>query len=341
MPGKDGHYIPPEFYGLSEEEAQGLYDDGIEYQRWQQFTPDFVGVKSQDVDVEDLNSHMAESTRLYEEGRLSQSEAVVSFRNDLPVTIFFVGDVHYGSIYTAHDVFMEHIRGIVDAPNCYVIFMSNLIDNAMPARFPDGMLSNGLPPDKQVYAIRRIVEDLDRHGKVPVTSNCHEGWTHRATGQDVNALLFGFEGRKFPVLENGGRLRLQFPSRQYISALYHKVGPFESNFNETHALRQMNRLRQNMEADIVVGAHKHFSAANVVYEGFGERSKQVAYIRSGTYKGITETHDMFAVNRYGATGEIGGQSVTILPEIDILDAHLQYEIGILAQQVCLQHALGR
>src|SRR3972149_4295757 len=110
------------------------------------------------------------------------------------------------------------------------------------------MLNNSIPPDQQVIRMRAIMQDLNSKGKVlAVVSNpCHEGWTWKHTGQDINAMIFGFEGRRFPVLDNGSILKVAIGKGDnyvtYNIALYHQVGPFESNFNETHALRQMNRL---------------------------------------------------------------------------------------------------
>lgn len=348
--GADGHHIPPGAYGISEEEAQGLYE-GVRGKRrdWEHFTPEFVGTKVQEFSLEDSLEHMRRSTEMYEKSRLSQIEAAIYFRNNYPISIFFLGDVHYGSIYTDHDRFMWHLKQIVDTPNCYVAFMSNMIDNAIPGKFPDGMLANGLPPDKQVMALRRIAMDLNARGKLlgAVTSPCHEGWTFKNTGQDVNALMFGFDGRQFPVLENGGRLYLKFPLTERVDdrigtmqdgyqnvtvALYHQCGPFESSFNEEHALRQMNRLRQRMEADVVVGAHRHTASAKVVYEGAGERVKPVAYVRSGTYKGITKNHDQFAIGRLGTTGQPSGQSVTLCPSIGLMSANLDFDSGMMMHQ---------
>jgi hypothetical protein len=356
---KDGRYVPPEFYGLSDEEAMGLYNEGVDYGHWEHFTPEFVGTKAQQVDLAEIQAHVGQAAEIYEGGRIDQPEAMVQFQNHLPVTIFYLGDVHYGSIYTDHELFLSHIRRIAECPNAFVVFMSNLIDNAIPSQFPANMLANGIPPDKQVAIMRRIVEDLDARGKVlgAVTSRCHEGWTYKHTGQDINALIFGYPGRRFPILENGGRLYLDFPigeiedprfgipvegRRRLLCALYHGVGPFESYFSKGHALRQMNRLRLGMEGDILVGAHKHVSAAEVTYEGCGfGHSKQVAYIRSGTYKGIGRIHDKFTIENFGTTGEQGGQSVTILPQIGALDAHLDFNMGILAQEQSLRYALGR
>jgi len=117
-----------------------------------------------------------------------------------------------------------------------------------------------------------------------------------------------------------------------MMALYHMCGPFESNFNETHALRQMNRLNLGMEADIVVGAHKHNATAQMVYEKAGKHRKPVTYIRSGTCKGIGKIHDQWAVGRYGVGGEPTGQSVILWPRKKRMEAHLEFETAMLAHQ---------
>lgn len=331
-------WIPNEAFGISDEQAQE-WAEAQSHGHWEHFTPEFVGVHAQTFDFKPAFEHMDQARQIYQEGRLSQPEGRVVFQTEHPITIFFLGDVHLGSIYCDHQTFFDQLRQISETPNAYIVWMSNLIDNAIPSQFPANMLVNALPPDKQVVAIRRIAEEMNQRGKVlgAVTSRCHEGWTYKHTGQDINALIFGFPDRHFPVLENGGRLYLQFPGRTLCAGLYHGVGPFESNFNETHALRQMNRLRMNGEGDILVGAHKHFAAAEVMYEGTGIHRKQVAYIRSGCFKGIGDLYDRYSVDNYASTGEPGGQSVTILPNSGMLDAHLDFEVGILAQQAYLAH----
>jgi hypothetical protein len=350
----DGRYIPNEYFGISDEQASGLYD--VEHEEWgkrtwDHFTPEFVGTKAQEVDLEDLQGHMSSAIELYEQARLSQPEGAVYFRTADPVTVFFIGDVHYGSIYTDHDLFLGHIRQIVETPNCFAVFMSNMIDNAQPSRFPDSMLANGLTPDKQVVAIRRISEELNDRGKLLgcVTSACHEGWTSKATGQDVNALMFAFPDRHFPVLENGGRLYLNFPLQdrpctlgkqcdewqRLTAALYHTVGPFESSFSKTHGPKQMNRLRLQQQADIVVAAHKHTADAEVDIEGFGKYQRPVAYIRSGTYKGIKSPHDKWAIDRLAVSGQTGGQSVTISPRAGVIDSSATFECGIIKHRGAL------
>lgn len=335
------HWIPDEARGITQEQAQERVATGKA--KWVHFTPAFVGTQVQTANLDEMLAHMARATRIYQKGRIGQAEGRVVVATTMPIAIFYVGDVHWGSIYTDHARFEREMAVIEKTPGAYVAFMSNLIDNAIPSQYPANMLANGLPPDKQVVAMRKIVERLAAKGKVlgAVTSPCHEGWTYKHTGQDINALIFGFEGRKFPVLDNGGRLNLKVGRVRYVNALYHMVGPFESNFNETHALRQMNRLNLGMEADIVCGAHKHFAAVQMVYEGVGERRKPVAYIRTGTYKGINKAHDQFAVQRYGVTGEPSAQCVVLHPDKKRMEVFLEFESGIEALEAMTLYEMAR
>ena len=332
------HYIPPEARGLTEEEDQvkNLIKVRGDKASWKHFTPEFVGTKSQEYKIPELTNQINEAAKRFLEGRISQPEGQVKIKTDLPIAIAFLGDLHLGSIYTNTNEVFRKVEEIKETPNMYTIFMGNLIDNAIPSQFPNNMLVNAIPPDKQVMMMRNIAEDLNRHGKVlgAITSPCHEGWTFKHAGQDVNALIFGFKSRKFPVLQNGGLLHLGIGSQEYLGALFHQVGPFESNFNETHALRQLNRLNLDMKADFVAGAHRHFSAAEVVYEGNGNTRHPVAYIRSGTEKGTGEIHDQFTVDRYGKTGEPTGQTLHLWPDKKRLMANCDFDTGVLAHE-CL------
>jgi hypothetical protein len=336
---RPGTYIPPEGRGLTEEEDQErerIKNLGSEAQRskWKHFTPEFVGTKVQEVKISELTKQLNEAQRIYQEGRISQPEGWVRIKTDLPIALTFIGDTHLGSNYTDTDEVMRKFQKVKDEPNMYCVLMSNLIDNAIPAQYPDSMLANGIPPDKQVIMMRGIAQDLNKSGKIlgAITSNCHEGWTWKHAGQDINALIFGFKERKFPVLENGGRLHLQVGKQLYEGALFHQVGPYESNFNETHALRQLNRLQLGMSADFVAGAHKHVAAAQTVFEDTGEHRKQVAYIRTGTEKGTGKVHDLFTIDRYGSTGEPTGQILHLWPKDRRMMTNLDFDTGVLAHE---------
>lgn len=329
------NWIPDEALGGNSVEAYNEYMARLaDKAEWEHFTPEFVGTKTQSVDVSRLNRQLTEAQDTFIEGRLAQKEGRVKFNTELPVTTFFVGDIHYGSIYTDHEKFEQDMAEISATPNAYIIFMSNLIDNAIPSQFPSNMLHNAIPPDKQVVAMRKVIQSLDEQGKVlgAVTSDCHEGWTAKHTGQDINALMYGYEGRNFPVLENGGRLHLEFPGADYNVGLYHKIGPFRSNFNYTHGLKQMNRLSQNGECDVIAGAHYHVGSTEEVYEGTGDHLRMNVYVQSGSYKGTGRIHDQWVVDKYGRSGQPGAQGVTFWANERRMMGNTNFETAIMAHE---------
>ena len=336
--GERTHWIPADAIGISAEQEEikdTIKDKPTSKQEWAHFTPEFVNTHTPDVDLSSLNREVFTAQKNYQESRISQPDAKIKFDTDLPVTVFFVGDIHYGSIFTDTKKFVKETKEILETPNAYIAFMANLIDNAIPAQYPDSMLNNAIPPDKQVMGMRKFIQELDERGKVlgAVTSPCHEGWTWRHTGQDINALIFDYEGRNFPVMENGGSIKLQFPKSKYNMVLYHQIGPFRSNFNYTHGLKQMNRLRLGMSGDIVAGAHYHCGSVETVYENLGDgKFKPVTYIQSGTYKGVGKINDRWAVDKYGAGAHPTAQSVTVWPSKRRMDAHLDFETGMLAHE---------
>jgi len=631
-----------------EEQLELLHSDTPLKEIWTHFTPNFVDTQVAKFDMEEALRAMSERCRIYQETKITQPSAVITLDTELPVSIFFSGDWHFGSIYTDHERLLEDLHKIMETPNAYLFLMANLIDNGIPAKYPDAMLRNSLPPQEQVIAVRKIIQKLDEKGKIlgAVVSPCHEGWcidaekseiltrngwkkeeeiligseivtfniftekfeyarvldkysgyyngemfhfkndnvdllctpnhkilyinsskkyfheakliknisnikfwqttkfanqqdgsnrgaydyslmlvawiitegtyskkfnritiyqstknlpmlerirkilrknhikfkesihpsgfggadvvgfsfkpsvdfmkrwfpteaihriprrifdfrkkkrilflrelmlgdgtsreftyntrswelasdvqelaiksgikatigkkgekdwaiymkepngrnggnfvwigngemrkidfkgkiwcphtkngtivvrrngkvcitgnTWTVAGQDINAMLFGYEGRKFPVLENGGITHLFVGSQEYQIASYHQIGPFESNFNPTHGIRQMNRLRAR-NVDIICAAHKHWGATLQVYEGVAESMRPNVYIRSGTYK----LDDQWARERWGILGEPSGQSVMLWPNERRMQEFLDIDTAIEAHE---------
>jgi hypothetical protein len=339
-------YIPVEALGMTEEMAEEAAKAKAALgskETWAHFTPEFVGTKAQTVDVPIIFDQIAAAQKAFQEARISQPEGRVKINTDLPIAIAHLGDLHLGSVYTDAQEIRRKFHEVEATPNVYCVFMGNLVENGIPAKYPESMTTQVIPPEQQVVMMRQMIKDLSDKGKVlaAVESACHEGWTYRVAAQDINALIFGFPERQFPVLENGGVLHLNVGGAEYTGALYHNVGPFESNFNETHAGRQMNRLRQQMQADWVAVGHKHVAAAEEVWEGTGQERKMVCYLRTGTEKGTGVTHDLWSQGRYGVTGEPSGQMLHLWPGEKQMMTNLDFDTGLLAHESIMLTALAQ
>lgn len=298
-----------EVFGAIAEKAGGMTEGD-----WSHFTPAFLDTKTQDLDTLQILRTIQEGQKVARAEKISQPEAKVKIDTALPASVFFIGDIHLGSTFTNTKLWEAHRQAILDTDGAYVVFLHNLVDNAI--KFEGGHLDNVIHPVEQFKLMQAEIKQLDKAGKVlaVIDSDCHEGWSYVKTGIPASNLLYGYQGRNFPVLENGGLLNLQVGKEKYDIGLWHKAGPFNSQFNPEHALRQNRRMSGRL-TDVEAGAHNHVSAVSEDWEGYKERGKKVVYVRCGTYKGVwlkdkTPLHDRFVVDRRGISGEPPGNSVT-------------------------------
>jgi len=289
---------------VSLEETIGAIANG----KVEHVTPEYVDTKVSELNLTDVRNAIRARTVLRNNHMLGQYSATVNIRSPHPVLVVAFGDQHYGSGDTDHDRIDRDVGYILDTPGVYTFLMGNIIDNAIPSQFPDGMLQNVIPPEEQVIAMRKIIQELDAAGKIlgTVEAPCHEGWTWKKAGQDINRLMFGYEGRKFPVMENGGKLTIVVNEIPYRFAMYHQTGPFNSNLNKNNGTKRMREL-QHSNADVVAAAHHHVSEAMQTYADKGEDMRPVVYLRTGCYK----LDDKWAGGKGFIKGEPGGQSVQL------------------------------
>ncbi len=293
-------------------------------------TPEFEGVRRPILTwKESLVVADARRTQ-WQEKRPYTESAEVTLDTGGPVTIFGMGDWHYGSVYCDTDTLRRDLNAIAATPNAYMVLMSNLIDNGNPSQFPDSMLANSMTPHDQVKAINDLVKGLDEKGKIigAVKSPCHEGWLWKKSGVDINELLF--EDTTFPLLDNGGKLTVHLPGQDYKGYLFHQTGPFNSNFNKSHNVQQMQRLLLRGDADFVMAAHNHVGEAMQTYYGVGSRRTDVAYLRTGSYKGNVSgdpvvTPDMWNRDQRGSDGEPGAESIMLFPRKRVMQTFLRPE----------------
>jgi hypothetical protein len=320
---------PPEVWRDLEQQLEGLAgEDGKN--PWTFFTPDFIDTRIPDVSQDTIMEAIHARQKVKKEAAYTQEAAEVKIDTGFPVLPIASGDWHFGAVGTDHDKLLADLEKVKATAGAGLILGGNLIDNGIPGMLPDVMLRNAIPPQEQVLMVRKILMDLNAKGKIlaAIPSPCHEGWTYKKAGQDVNALLHCFEGRNYPVLQNGGILSLWVGEQVYKIAVYHKTGPFESNFNHTHSTKQMNRLRLGMQADIVMAFHRHWGTAEHVFDGTGPTLRDNTYIRGGCYK----LEDEWAIANHGVTGEPGGQSVLLWPDKRKMTPFLELDTALEVQE---------
>jgi len=310
----------------------------VQRQKWQHFTPNFLDTNTSKYNVADALKVAQERRKLYADQKIDQQEGNIKIKTNMPVTIIPIGDIHWGSIFTNYELWEHHRKAILETPGVYTVFMHNLVDNGIPGKFPNNTLNNGVPPADQFRAMQTYIKELDKKGKVlgAVTSDCHEGWSWAVAGVDASALLYGYKGRKFPVIENGGILNVKVGERRdaqtYSIGLWHKQGPFNSRFNPEHALRQNRRLYHEARTDIEIGAHYHNTSASASYEGSRDLQRAVNFIRVGTYKGTShkreDVTDRWSVDKFGNSGNLPGASIILWNNRHMVDNQMDFDTAI-------------
>src|SRR3990167_9309880 len=287
---------------------------------WKHFTPTFLDTESQKFDTGEAMEIATARQKIYRDERIAQMEGTVAIHSEMPITVFMIGDIHWGSIFTNNELWEKHRKAILATPGAYVMFLHNLVDNGIPGKFPNNTLTNAVPPDIQFKVMQKWIKGLDEKGKVlgAIEGDCHEGWSWQVAGVSASNLIYGFGGRKFPVLDNGGIIHLTVNDQLYNIGLWHKQGPFNSRFNPEHSLRQNRRLNHESATDVEVGAHYHNASASASYEGSTSTLRPVTWLRVGAYKGVPTfpgeknfTTDKWSIDKFGTSGQPPAPSVLL------------------------------
>ena len=210
-------------------------------------TPRFVDKKPAQTDVYEKGLEVYRARREFLiANRPYQESATAVLSSDIPVTVVGIGDVHMGSAYSDFDVFNRDTDLIEKTPGMYAVFLSNLVDVPLPSQYPDSMLVNPLTPHEQAEVMNDKLRQLDAKGKLlgMVRSPCHEGWTERRAGIDIQKLIF--MGTSIPMMKNGGIVDLRFVDQEedkqdvatqtYGLGLYHQFGRgYGSGQNKNYA----------------------------------------------------------------------------------------------------------
>ncbi len=263
------------------------------------------------------------------EGAVEQEDAVVEIKTDYPALVIPTGDWHYPNILCDIDRLQADLKAVEERPNAFLILMSNLVDSPQPQHY-DSVVLNALSPEEQMRSVADLIKRLDAKHKIlaAVDSPCHDGVSWRKLGIDAFSILF--DKVSFPIMRNGSILTIKFPHSEFKGALFHQFGPFNSNFNKSHGMQQMQRLLLRGQADFICGAHHHIGEALKTWYGEGVLRKPVVYVRTGSYKGAEDPdkRDLWFQARTGRTGEPGGQSIIFYPKEGKMSTELEFDLSL-------------
>lgn len=221
------------------------------------------------------------------------------------IMIVNLSDLHWGHFDTDYGLIDKWLKIVENTPDTYCTFGWNILDGAIPGKFPDGVMWSGQTAQEQVYTFKDKIDKLWKQKKILSaigSGSCHEGWSKQKAGWQVYRELFG--DTDVPLLLNGAYLDIQVGAENYRTAHFHKL-KYWSSLNKTHGgLRALDRFA---DAEIVFTSHYHFAATGQTTMYNPPFNKEVAVIASGTAK----THDKWARDNFGVEGEEGGQAVIL------------------------------
>lgn len=216
-----------------------------------------------------------------------------------------MADLHWGHLDVDYDFLDKNLSMIEYTPNVVGVLTWNILDAAIPAKFPDGVMWSGQTAQEQVYTFRDKLRKMYQKGKIIAAigdASCHEGWSKKETGWMIYRELF--EDIDIPLLLNGGYLDVTVGSETYRLGLFHRTR-FWSALNKTHGgERMMDRIS---DAEIILTSHLHRAGVGRSTRYNPPFRRDTAVVSSGTSK-LFDKH--FRANT-GEEGEPGFQGIML------------------------------
>lgn len=253
---------------------------------------------------EDALEQIRNSQSYKEKKSVSQDEATWipdSMYPDLPISVTWMCDIHFGSLETDYDLLEDHLRTIQSTPNMYIIFGGDEIDNFNAIKYPSGIWSDGISPEDQMIAWSSLLEDLDEQSKIAamVWGN-HTNFTDAA---GINPYSAFFSHVSCPIFaEGGGVLNVQLEHVSYRLGIRHTFWG-GSKLNKTNSPKRMIQFGYP-NLDVGMLGHVH-DAAGEIYSNAGE--DKIAII-GGTYK----VNDAFR-KKWAGSPDRAGFTVVLWP----------------------------
>lgn len=261
-----------------------------------------------------------EQERYKKEIEILQEKAYIEIPTQDPIFAMGFGDSHWGSIWTDYERLDRHLNLVENNPSAYMFGLGNFIDNFIAVQFADGMYYNKLNPEEQLLTFKDRMVKLANKGKILgiVDEECHEGWTKRVSGQNLNRWMF--EGTEVPIMKNGGIVTLKVGNVEYKNAIFHRV-LWHGTVNKENAPRRIHDRVKNV--DLVWSAHVHTYFGYSEYRYYEEQRELIGGLTAGCYK-----MDEWQRGRTGQTGDPGGQGVILFPDRKTFVIVPEPELGV-------------
>lgn len=269
--------------------------------------PPTLKFPTREVYVPTFNEHIVYLKDRQEKNRSAEKSsefARIEIESETPIGIVLSSDWHIGSEGTDYDLFEKHMKMVKEEPNAYLTALSNTIDGYI---WPGGMWSEIAHIPEQMEIARQFAREYKDKLIAVVGSRCHD-WTKDKGGVSPQEMAFMENvDEGMPFFTHGGVLTVGLNGRDTTFALIHK-SRYHSSLNVTNPNKRIHDLR--WPADIIAIAHHHVASVEDTYRWEGPFKKEVALVRTGTYK----LDDGYSQDEGFGHGQNGSPMVILSPD---------------------------
>ena len=126
----------------------------------------FIDNKKPDIKFGTVFDFMDQFQKFQKETDPYVDQATVKFKSDNPITVYAIGDVHFGADSSKMDLFMRDMEIIRQTPNAHMVILSNLVDAFIPTYHQGGKLNSPMPTEKEAGAMNVLLKQLAAEEKL-------------------------------------------------------------------------------------------------------------------------------------------------------------------------------
>lgn len=204
-----------------------------------------------------------------------ETEVTVQLKDEAPVLVVFISDLHIGHVSTQMKKLREDLTKARHTTGLYVILGGDILDNVTTAKAPRGSHHEQLTNIQyQKYLAEEFVEYLGPEKIVAMLAGNHDLWSKQSDDFDVIQYLAKRIG--CPYLGEFGFVNIELGKASYRLLLAHQFR-MASSFNKTHSAKRL--MDFTGDADAVFVGHRHEAAGEMAKV----RGQNRWFAQAGTY----------------------------------------------------------
>lgn len=174
-----------------------------------------------------------------------------------------ISDLHFGSKQCNIKHFKETLKIILETPNCYTIFLGDLVECATKESVGLSIYDEEFPLDEQIVELGKLILPLVKAGKVLgiITGNHEMRLSYFAHLNPAELIAKQLE---VPYYGYSGYISLKVGEMLYSIAIHHGVSGGSSVASKLTSMRKQSGV---VEADLYLSGHTHGygSDSDIIY----------------------------------------------------------------------------